>query len=246
VWLSLLFAAIKTLEGSLLATAVVFLAWIAFGELYRRFRAVGPLVALGGGPVLLLTIWGVVLLGTGAPWEGNDVLPPVRWFQIYALGWGIALSLVVALQQLVGRWVAGRAHRRCKPSQRGAPNDPLPARCVEELRCAAILFAIHTVFALVATAVSWGDNLPSHNAGFLIVMAMDLPVAPVYIWQLRFDFFEMPNIVLASLILGGAVYAAVGVLVGHAVERFRPPAPAASPPTQAPSEVPPSDDGRRS
>jgi len=102
VWLALLLAAVKTLKEGALATAVALLAWIAFGELYRRFRAIGPLVALAGGPMLLLAVWCVVLFATQSPWDGNEVLPPVRWFQIYALGWGIALSLIVAIQQRVG------------------------------------------------------------------------------------------------------------------------------------------------
>ncbi len=208
VWLALLLGAVKTLEEGALATAVAVLAWIAFGELYRRFRAIGPLVALGGGPILLLAIWCLVLFATQSPWDGNRVLPPVRWFQIYALGWGIVLSVVVAFQQRVGRWLAGRADRRRNRTRTGNTGDPLRPRFPSRLRSAAMWLAIHTVLALVAMAVSCVDNDPANVAGVLIVFVIDVPVVPVYFSMLG-DPGEMPNLALASLIFGGALYAAV-------------------------------------
>jgi hypothetical protein len=231
IWLSLLFAAIKTLDEVPLATAVLALVWIAFVELYRRFRATRAMVALCGGPVLLLVIWWVVLMEVESPWK-KGVLPPASWFFSYAFGWGIALSVVVVIERGIDRWRLRRARRRWESDATGRSRKP-PARWSGRFRSAAVLFGVHTALALGALvfALSWDGR--STGIGFFfaftVLLAADLPVVPVYILMGLQPEPDMTNVALTSLVLGGVLYAIAGVIVADVAAIFRREAPVERP-----------------
>lgn len=249
VWLSLLLTAINTLEDEgALGTAVALLAWIAFAELYRRFRATRAMVALCGGPIVLLVIWSAVLMAIGS--HGGRVLPPVPWFPAFALAWGMVLSVVVAIERAVDRWVLGRFLRRRNSSRSEGSGDSLPAPRSVRLRCAAMLVLIHTMLGLVALWMLLGPRRPRYSdfqvLGLAVVAIVDLPILPVY--DATIPGFRHPHdtasIVSASLVFGGALYGAVGLLIGHVAERFRRKGLVSGPPKPASRESPPDEDGQ--
>jgi hypothetical protein len=221
VWLSLLLAAVKTLQNGAMATAVAFLAWIAFGALYRRFRAVGPLVALGGGPVLLLMVWGVVLTLTGARSHGVEVLPPVSWFLIYAFAWAVALSLAVVIERGVERLLRRRACRARRHDAGEAASGAGGEHLSGQLRCAAILLGMHTLVALTGLA---GSVRTSYELAIVlpVIVVVDLPVVPLYILMVPAAFgSDYRLFFLASLVVGGAFYAVVGLAIPPVVDWIR-------------------------
>jgi hypothetical protein len=250
IWLSLLLAAINTLErGWLLGTVVLLLAWIAFAELYRRFRATRPMVALCGGPVVLLVIYCIVLIAAPSSRGRYQMLPPVAWFFFYALAWGIALSVVVVIERGVDRWLFGGGRRRRNADSDARSDDPASLRASSRFRYAAVLFSIHTVLTIVA-ATSWvgrgNPQAPFAVLGFSLLVVMDLPVVPVYVFTPGFDPPRTTaSIVAASLLFGGALYAATGFLVAAFAERFRRRPPLSSPPSDASSENPSTRDDHR-
>jgi len=222
LWISLLMTAVKTFKNEeLLATAVLLLVWIAFAELYRRFRAIGPLAALAGGPIFLLMVWCIVCVATVSSPNRDELLPPVSGFFAYALVWGIVLSLVVVIERAINRWIIRRGQRRRTPDPSGSPGDPLPLRSSGELRCAVSLLSIHTVFAIVAIALSLAMNEPAGSVGAAMVVILDLPIVPVYILISALDWpDDILNFALASLVLGGALYAVAGLAIGYVAKRF--------------------------
>lgn len=224
VWLALFLAAVTTLEETALGTAVALLAWIAFGELYRRFRAVGPLAGLIGGPVFLLAVWIVILIAKPLLPHARYLLPDLSAFPVYAFSWGIALSVWVALVAFIERRLLPRPRARGEVDADSASRGSGEIVASSPFRYGATLFLVHTASALVALALSHlGPGEPS-VAAMLLQMALDLPIVPVYIMMIG-AFAEAPQNVakmsLMSLALGGALYAALGFALRSGINRVR-------------------------
>ena len=229
VWISLLFAAIEMLEDWLEGTAILLLAWIAFGELYRRFRAAGPLLALGGGPLLLLVIWCIWLIPSQYAVDGSEPLPPSTGFAVYALLWGIVLSLLVAVGRKIESWLTSWAGRH---AERNLQTQTISSQLLgisQPARFAAILASIHTVLsvgALLTVGASFalfGRNAIPEAIVLVVAFLLDMPILPLFI--LIFGDFGSPDhifgIGIMSVFLGAVLYAGVGYLIARIMDRAR-------------------------
>jgi len=229
VWISLLFAAIDMLEDWLKGTAILLLAWIAFGELYRRFRAAGPLLALGGGPLLLLVLWCLWLVPSQYAVDRYQRLPPLAGFAVFALLWGIVLSVVVAVGRKIESWLPSGAGRHAERNLQTHVIHSQRLGMWQPAKFAAVLASIHTVlslgafFTVGASFALFGRTPIPKVIGLVVVFVLDLPIVPLFILVLD-DFFSPGSFFgmgFMSVPLGAVLYAGAGYLIARIMNRTR-------------------------